>query len=275
MGCRSRRAFTLVEMLVVIAIIGILISLVLPAVQAARESGRRTQCQNNLKQLGLAMESHVVAHGRYPTNGWGYMWIGDPDRGTRPEQPGGWIYNTLPYLEQQSLADLGQTKSPEDKRQILTQLMRSWLPVLSCPTRAAPRRSPSRPTVVPYNVDWTPEADLAKNDYAVNGGDYFIGPGPGPPTLEDGDSPGYPWPSTKKATGICYLRSSVQSANVTDGLSQTYLIGEKFVSSLYYETWDDLGYDQSEYSGTCVDISRWTMASPLQDTDESYIPPSG
>ncbi len=273
MEARNRGGFTLVELLVVIAIIGILVALMLPAVQAARESGRRTECKNNLKQLGLAMESHLSAHGRYPSNGWGYLWIGDPDRGTSRKQPGGWIYSLLPYLEQRGLGNLGQGMKPDDKRRALPRLMQASLPVLTCPTRAAPRLSPSRPTLVPYNAEWTRE--VAKNDYAVNEGDYFLKPTAGPSTLEEGDSPAYRWPSTKRATGICHLRSAVESAGVKDGLGQTYLIGEKFVSTRYYDTWDDLGYDQSKYSGRCVDISRWVMASPLRDCDASYIPPGG
>ena len=269
------RGFTLVELLVVIAVIGILIGLLLPAVQAARESGRRTQCMNNLRQLGLAMEHHSSAHGRYPTNGWGYLWIGDPDRGSGPEQPGGWIYNVLPYLEQENLADLGKGMSPDDKSGVLPSLMCTPLPVLRCPTRATAQLLPSRPTVVPHNAQWPPGDNLAKNDYAVNGGDYYIRPGPGPSTLEQGDSPGYRWPRTTRASGVCYVRSELPPAGVEDGLSQTYMIGEKFVSTLYYDTWDDLGYDQSQYSGTCVDISRWTMATPLRDCDLDYIPPPG
>jgi prepilin-type N-terminal cleavage/methylation domain-containing protein len=267
------RGFTLVELLVTIAIIGILVALILPAVQAARESGRQNQCKNNLKQLGLAMEGHIVAHGKYPSNGWGYLWIGDSDRGTNPKQPGGWIYNVLPYIEQKALRDVGQGMEPVDKRQVLPSLMQTPLSIFTCPTRNGIRLLPSRPTVAPHNAEWT--SQVGKSDYAVNEGDRFVRLVEGPATLEEGDFLAYPWPDTTRATGICYLRSATRPADVSDGLSQTYLIGEKFVSSLYVDTWDDLGHDQSMYSGRCVDISRWVMGSPLRDCDETYFPPHG
>src|SRR5687768_4642654 len=92
--------FTLVELLVVIAIIGVLIALLLPAVQAAREASRRSQCQNHLKQLSLAGMNFEGANGALPSGGWGWHWMGDPDAGYDKNQPGSWVYSLLPYLEQ-------------------------------------------------------------------------------------------------------------------------------------------------------------------------------
>ena len=92
------------ELLVVITIIGILIALLLPAVQAAREAARQAQCQNNVKQLAPGRPKPrvglwVLSHRRL-----GYRWLGHPDRGFDQSQPGGWIYNVLPFVEQEVFA---------------------------------------------------------------------------------------------------------------------------------------------------------------------------
>src|SRR4051812_22680085 len=85
--------FTLVELLVVIAIIGILVALLLPAVQAAREAARRSECENHLKQLSLGCLLHKDTQKFLPSVGWGYAWVGDPDLGFGKTQPGGWHFN--------------------------------------------------------------------------------------------------------------------------------------------------------------------------------------
>ena len=99
----ARKAFTLVELLVVITIIGILISLLMPAVQSAREAARRTQCSNNLKQLALGCLNHNTQFNFLPTDGWGWGWIGDPSHGAGWKQPGGWIFSILPFIDQQNV----------------------------------------------------------------------------------------------------------------------------------------------------------------------------
>src|SRR5690242_9246733 len=110
-GFSKRRrvfAFSLVELLVVIAIISTLIALLLPAIQAARESTRRAHCQNNLRQIALALLDFHDVYKIFPNGGWGHEWVGDPDRGVGARQPGGWIYSLLPFIEEPSLYESGR-----------------------------------------------------------------------------------------------------------------------------------------------------------------------
>ena len=100
---RRESGFTLIELLVVIAIIAILVSLLLPAVQQAREAARKSQCQNNLKQMGLAMHNYESTYKRLPMG----VWSGpDDDTGGSPDDDGyGWQVSLLPYMDQQPLYD--------------------------------------------------------------------------------------------------------------------------------------------------------------------------
>ena len=115
--------FTLVELLVVITIIAVLVGLILPAIQMGREAGRRAQCANNLKQIGAAANQHLEALGYFPTGGWGPEWVGDPTRGYGVSQPGGWLYNLLPFLDNNPLHDLGADKTDQTQRQTLARQM--------------------------------------------------------------------------------------------------------------------------------------------------------
>src|ERR1700690_1525113 len=114
--------FTLVELLVVIAIIGILIALLVPAVQAAREAARGTQCKNNLKQVGLAAQTPLDAQKTFPTGGWGYQWLGDPARGFGINQTGGWGFTLLPFIEQSTIYNLGKGLTGASNQAALAQM---------------------------------------------------------------------------------------------------------------------------------------------------------
>ncbi len=265
------RAFTLVELLVVITIIGILIALLLPAVQAAREAARQVQCRNNLKQLALACLDHEHYTSFLPTGGWGYGWVGDPDRGVDQKQPGGWIYNLLPFIEQEALHDLGEGNSDQAYRQTEAKTMIGTpLGVLNCPTRRRPLAYPNAGNYSMNNYGGFLSPPSARSDYAANSGDvalYCNFPG----SLSEGDTT-FNWsaacsPSVVLATGVSYNRSKVPVSWISDGLSNTYLAGEKLASPDYYETGTDGADDQNAYIGNDWDIDRVTQIGwpPMQD----------
>lgn len=252
MRCQ-RRAVTLMELLVVISLIGMLLSLLLPAVQASREAARRNQCASQLRQAGFALLNHESAHARFPSNGWGFRWQGDPDRGTGLEQPGSWIFNVLPYLERTDVAKLGAGESdPNKKRQLLAIASQTPVAVFYCPTRRAVALYPHDMTYPPHNADAAPQ--VGKTDYAINGGDVFIKPS-WPPNYSQAAN--WKWSDTSKATGIAYYRSAIVVADIHDGTNHTYLIGEKQVSNVA----GDPGDDQGMLAGYDQDTNRWTPAA--------------
>ena len=272
MSARGRGAFTLIELLVVIAIIGILIALLLPAVQAAREAARIAQCQNHLKQLALACLEHEETHGHFPTGGWGWAWAPHPDRGFGIRQTGGWGYSVLPFLELESLHQLGAGGS--DAEIMATNKARIGTPVSiwNCPSRRAARTYPIDPNSGIWFIHQPLLSDRLtvsiRNDYAANGGQQIVGFSIGPGSLADGDSGKYTFPSLANHTGITANRSMIRLSDVTDGLTSTYLLGEKYVNPDFYATGVCLGDDQNPYNGDDRDIVRFTGGDfpPTQDT---------
>lgn len=269
----SRRAFTLVELLVVIAIIGILVALLLPAVQAAREAARRSQCQNNLKQLGIAFLNHENTYGFFPSGGWGYLWSGDPDMGSGKKQPGGWAFAILPFLEEGNAYVISQGLPQPQKLTELVKLKRHPVSVFYCPTR--------RPVATSYGPEDSinapfPPGDskyVAKTDYAANGGSHC--PTEGNPGWSTGPNdlrcpqkyPGCDWGSytdeavSKAMDGAVRPRLPVEMEQITDGTSKTLLAGEKYLFVGHYPS-DSLERDacsdnNSIYQGFDWDVIRW------------------
>jgi prepilin-type N-terminal cleavage/methylation domain-containing protein len=299
-----RRAFTLVELLVVITIIAILIALLLPAVQAAREAARQTQCRNNLKQLAIGCLNHEQAIGRLPCGGWGVRWTGDADQGNDRRQPGGWIYNVLPYIEQQGLHDLGAGLSSPDqpgtpKCNANLQRLSTPLTTLCCPTRRKAIAYPwiqSEPVVnagLPTMV--------ARSDYGANNGDNYTrmdygsgssgwsaappGGMAGPTTLASGQTPQaltYLASVARLADGIVFPGSMIKIVDITDGTSNTYLVGEKNIDPDYYATGQDGGDNEFALMGADFDTARYgafqgivnpaspMLLPPLPDTPGLY-----
>lgn len=268
-GAGERRGFTLIELLVAIAIIGILVSLTVPAVQAAREAARRTQCVNHLKQIGLAFYNHHDVHGHFPTGGWGAQWMGDPDRGYGVDQPGGWAYNILPYLEEAALHDLGAGLSGSTKQAAVTECVSTPLPVFYCPSRRSAANYPGwsfyghEPPFNANDVEY-----VAKIDYAANSGDQPFIELEYPHSYQEGDTT-FAW-ETGRHTGIVFQRSRVRHADITDGTSNTYLVGEKYLPADSYLDASSNGDHHGVFAGQVVDSLRsahreWT---PLQDRAE-------
>ena len=261
------KGMTLVEVLVSIAIIGLLIAILLPAVQQARESARQSQCKNQLRQLAVASISHHDQHGHLPTGGWGAAWVGLPDQGFGKDQPGGWHYNILPFIELQQLRDKGAGQDQADRRRDSAERLNTAVSAFNCPSR---RSAVPYPTVAsPPHLQNPRETDtvamVARSDYAANAGDRVIAFFEGPTTLADGMDPKYSWPSSKKMTGVSFWRSQIKFAHIVDGTSHTYLVGEKYLDVFNYRTGRDVGDNESLYNGHCSDVVRFGVRPPMMD----------
>jgi prepilin-type N-terminal cleavage/methylation domain-containing protein len=281
------RGFTLVELLVVIAIIGILVGLLLPAVQAAREAARRAQCENHLKQLGLGFLNHEGTKKILPGAGWSPWYVGDAEWGTGKKQPGGWMYQILPYIEEQALFDMtkdgSKTNMSAQQKGAAVTMQLTPVAVYNCPSRR-----PARTYAFTQDTTWQPKnsgfvKSVARGDYAANSGDsdtgagstwqikgqetsdiqlddQYLSQGQVPldwlaPNYIDNEPAPHPepvgqWPKLNMQSGVNFFGVDVTLKNITDGTTKTYMVGEKYLDPDSYDPADALhesGGDNHSY----------------------------
>ena len=217
-----RSGFTLVELLVVITVIALLVALLLPAVQTAREAARNIHCKNTMKGMALSNQNFESANQFFTGEGWGWRWLGDPDRGSGADQPGSWLYRLLPFTEAREIWGMASDQSANEitQQQLdgAAQAMRTHLPWFNCPSRKDGR-------LTPLAKDW-PYRNAAQTDasatisYGANWGDTVIKFTSGPKTMSEEPGP------YVKGTGVVYWHSRLRPNHISDGLSKTYFVTE-------------------------------------------------
>ena len=252
-------AFAMIDLVVAINICVISFCCWLPNLNSSRESARRMQCSNNLKQIALASLNHESANIRYPSGGWTSEYVGDPDRGFGKGQPGSWAYSLLPYMEQNALYQLGGDGGASNISDRLKSgaalACQTPLTVFFCPSR----RSPGLYTVSrdSYKNSNLITGGQAKSDYAANFGS----------TLMKNEAENLDYSTSvskiiipKTPSGVIYDCSETRVGEIRDGMANTYLIGEKFVYTDKYETAGE-GDQICAYAGLDGDVTNSNFRS--------------
>jgi prepilin-type N-terminal cleavage/methylation domain-containing protein/prepilin-type processing-associated H-X9-DG protein len=240
---KGKAGFTLVELLVVIAIIGILIALLLPAIQAAREAARRSQCSNNLKQLGTALQSHHQVYNRFPYG----ADVGDPNSAwmstISSKNHGSFIVRLLPYLELQQIYKQCKFNADTFYQSILgsgVYVCQQRLPMLTCPSDDPPQDWHGNPLywgsatstqnmkVATSNYGASMGSQLFSTPYA---GNVFLGFDAVHQIRYPSDGTGASWHghdvTGKQISGVfSHLRWAANIKDILDGTSNTIALGE-------------------------------------------------
>lgn len=251
-NARRSRAFTLVELLVVIAIIGVLVALLLPAVQAAREAARRSQCLNNLKQIGLGCLNFQSANGAFPTAGGAVEQFFNTAELSKPAygyEGAGWMYQILPFIEQQNIYNLRRGDGALNAGFQKTDLIEKRVSVYNCPSRDG------RTAIVATGIYMLPDYAGVMGTWNERGWNGFAWQVSVPPNTDE---------DTAVFTGILVKGGHVNKGTtpptiwkyqkvdfeaIEDGSSNTILVAEKAVGVQYYSPaaaphpyWEVYGY---------------------------------
>lgn len=333
----------IVELLVSVAIVGILLALLLPAIQSARESARLVTCKNHVSQLAKAMIRHEAAFGHFPSGGWSPTWLGVAERPSDPSQPGGWTFGILPYAEELSTRDLVAGATSLTAPSVYLALATMPVEIFVCPSR---RSGDPIPVVGSGPFSTAAVSGIAltratRSDYAANGGSVGncpplsalgkvsgavangtkltishappgnadncksltlpytavvnghanhpgdrLGPCSGcsnaldstiytPASLTDGDAWSKATLGQKLALsdmgipdmqdGFVHRMSRVKAGHIFDGMSMTYLVGEKSMASDLTLTGTDPGDTTVLFAGYSNSNTRFGREAPRQD----------
>ena len=237
----GRRGFTLVELLVVIAIIGILVGLLLPAVQQAREAARRMQCQNNLKQIGLAAMNYESAYKRFMALGYAGRDAAVPGLGAGNNWPYSWAIPALPFLEQTALYNNMMTQARPAGAGLPTPWStanNAWenanwkaqVPAYVCPSDSPPTNRGESPSLLNYKA-------CVGDDYHQN---HFR-----------------PDQSNRDNRGVFQISRWLSMADIVDGTSNTIMFGEAIGG----------GGPDDVRGGVALNMQAWNPAACLARID--------
>ncbi|MCA9184164.1 MAG: DUF1559 domain-containing protein [Pirellulaceae bacterium] len=266
---RHFRGFTFIELLIVLAISGMLLALMMSALVQGREAARRVQCQNNLRQIGTAAQGHLTSHGIFPSGGWP-GWVGVQKGGFGSSQPGGWLYSSLPYLAETSQYALGGEETDESHRLIARRLAQP-LSVVICPSRRGVRAYPVAHNDMNCDSPFPLRGKLlitvaGRGDYAGSMGSRYFNV----MATSEGLSV-RPAENRSYSNGMFFIQSEVSDRHVTDGLSKTYLVGEKYLDSEQYETGNGNGDCESMYAGFGLSNAR-AAGNSIVGTSNNWLP---
>lgn len=247
--CAScRRGMTLVEILVVLAIITLLMALLLPAVQAVRESGRRARCSNNLRQFGIALISHHDRFNRLPAN--------SPWRGAGTFRKGSMLVSLLPQIEQKSFHDqLDMTGDVVAQIDNSALLRKNSIPTMRCPSDDYPKLNDSGMAVTNYAPSVGAQKTYSEgrcNDFP--GDEFETG------SCADGEFQGCHWIPPEKRISGPFARDTWAASfeDIPDGASNTILMGEVLPGCSTHLSWLPWWHGQQYFVGTAPPVNYQT-----------------